>query len=762
MKKTRTFGGRRAAVDGEDFGSLLRRTRTVADLTLEQLAAASGISERAISDMERGVSRQPRISTVEALADALGADGHALVAAARAGRRATATRSHDALPLPRAVNDFTGRDAELAWIRRRAVAADPGEPGPVLLLSGLPGIGKTSLAVRAAAELAGMFPDGRHFLDLQGLAEEPLSPAAVLTRLIQAVTPGIGRFSRRLADLTAVWNKLAAGRRMLVVLDNAADEDQVRAALPAHGPVVTLVTSRRMLSGLDGVDRLRLATLPEQEAVRLLDAITVDRPNTPEDLRHLARLCANVPLAIRVAGNRLASRPRWSAGDLIARLTVQERRLDVLAAGDLQVSAAFALSYDQLPERARRLFRRLPLAFGATVGEQVAAVLVDDSAAGAADTLDALVELGLAQEHGDGRAGLHDLLRLYAGQRLREEESPEQIEATRTRLRDWLLGTTIAAGRVYEPDGDAQAPEPRLAVLDSPATARAWLMEESENWFGALAAAATAGEDRLVVDVAESLHWFSDYWVHWGRWHEVFALAVEAARRLGDDVAMATQLGYLSWAHTFCMGDYDAGLRHAEEAFRRAEQAGDAYQMAWAGLYRWWALRGQERHGDALVAIRDAVGYFGRTQDRASLPQALVSLGDTLRVVGRYEEALVALDRALTLVTNPATAPLRTIAHNTEVSVRTYTALVHLHLRDWNAVVETVTIALQPVPFAAPVQAHIRGLQCRAQAYRELGDVAAARADFASLLQLQISANDEAGAEETRQALGNLPAPELH
>jgi transcriptional regulator with XRE-family HTH domain/tetratricopeptide (TPR) repeat protein len=743
-------------VNDEDFGAMVRRLRTASGMTLEQLAEAAGVSDRAISDMERGISRGPRSTTITALADALrlgDADGAALAAAARAGRRSGPSPSSGTLPVPAAVADFTGRDAEREWIHTRASAARAGTSGPVLMLSGMPGIGKTSLAVRAATDLAGEFPDGRHFLDLQGFAEQPLSPTAVLARLISVVAPGIGRFSHRLAEATALWQSLVTGRRILVVLDNAATEAQVRPVLPAQGPAVVIVTSRRMLSGLEGVDRLRLPTLPEREAVRLLTIMTADRPERSEDLADLARLCANVPLAIRVAGNRLASRPSGSAGDLVERLAVQERRLETLAVGDQQISAAFALSYDQLSAEARQLFRRLSLTFGGTAGAEIAAILTGTSADDGADVLDELVELGLLQESEGGRVRFHDLLRLYAGQRLHEEEPAGQVDAVRERLRDWLLRTTIAAGVRYEPGGHAEAPHPQLVTLDSLEAAKTWLMDEAENWLGALA---TATDDRLIVDVAESLHWFSDHWMHWGRWHEVFTYASEAARRLGDDVLVATQLGYLSWAYFATLGDSDTGIRLAREAFGFAERAGDHQQMAWAQTYHSWALLLQDRREESLAPAYDAVEFFTLAGDHVGLLQALTGLGDSLRLVGRHDEALAAFDRGLAVLADPATAPIDSIAAQAIVSNHSHAAQVYAELRDWTAVVDRATIALRPRDVPSSVQFRARALRLRARAYRELGEAAAAYADLAMLLKLQISASDEAGAEETRRALSDL------
>ncbi|WP_229068574.1 helix-turn-helix domain-containing protein [Actinoplanes sp. DH11] len=748
-------------VEPEALGPLLRRLRLAADMTLEQLATAAGITDRALSDLERGASRGPRASTIDAIADALGieaAERSALTAAARAGRKRGSAATAQALPLPAPFADFTGRDAELAHIRARIGSAPVDSPCPAVLINGEPGIGKTSLAVQAATQLAPRFPDGQFFVDLHGLADHPLSPEALLMQLIQAIDPSTGSFPPRLADVTAAWRSVSKDKRIIIVLDNAANEAQVRAAMPAHGPALVIVTSRRLLSGLESVERVVLSPLREQEAVALLAEITADRPADEAELHELARLCANLPLAIRVAGNRLASRPDRTAGGLLARMSDEQHRLAVLSAGGSGVGAAFALSYDQLSDDGKRLFRRLSLMYGSTCGATTAAVVEPQSLTEAEDALDELIELGLLQEAENNRVQFHDLLRLYAELKLREDDDPDAVSAARARLRNWLLDTAIVAGQWYEPDAAADQPELRLAVIDSAASAKAWLAVEAENWFGALAEAAELGEHQRVVDVAESLHWFSDHWLDWGRWHEVFALSSEAAGRLCDDRLQATHLGYLSWAHNFCLAEYDVAARFAERAFFFARRAGDRQQMAWARMYQAWALLTQDQHREALAPARESVEHFAAAGDRAGLPQALIGLGNVLRALGRYEEALEAIERALALVTDPDTAPRASIAYFTTISARAHAAHVYVHLQQWEKAVDAVTTALQPHEKPIPFQHRIRLLGRRAEAYQHLGENSAARDDLETILRLQEAADDDTGAEQTRTRLQHLPA----
>ncbi|GAB7043935.1 MULTISPECIES: helix-turn-helix domain-containing protein [Catenuloplanes] len=747
-------------MNGEALAPMLRRLRVAADMTLEELATTAGVTDRALSDLERGASRGARASTIEALADALRLDATAraaLSAAAHAGRRRGQMAMAQTLPLPSALADFTGRAAELATIQAVVSRTPAGSACPAVLINGEPGIGKSALAVQAATRLAPLFPDGRFFVDLQGLADHPLSPEVLLMRLIQAVEPTAGSFPPRLADVTAVWRSVSKGKRIIIVLDNAANEAQVRAAMPAHGPALVIVTSRRLLSGLESVDRVVLSPFQEREAVTLLAEISADRPAGEAELRELARLCANLPLAIRVAGNRLASRTDKAAGDLLARMSDQQHRLSALSAGELKVSAAFSLSYEQLSVDGRRLFRRLSLTYGATCGAAIAAIVEPQSVVEAEDALDELIELGLLQESEGHRVTFHDLLRLYAKAKLREDDDPDDVTAVRTRLRNWLLDTTIVAGLWYEPDSAVERPDVRGTAIDSPEAAKAWLKAEAENWFGALAEAAEIGDHQRVVDVAESLHWFSDHWLGWGRWHEVFALSSAAASSLCDDRLQATHLGYLSWAHNFCLAQYEAGSRFAQRAFFFAQRAGDRQQMAWARTYQAWALLPQDRYLEALAPARESVEHFAAAGDREGLPQALIGLGNVLRSLGRHEEALDAIEHALTLVTDPRTAPRSSIAYFTTISAHAHAAHVHVHLRQWEKAVESVDTALRPHETPIPFQHRIRLLGRRAEAYQHLGEHSAARDDLETVLRLQEAADDEDGAARTRRRLRHLP-----
>ncbi|MGW5868615.1 ATP-binding protein [Streptomyces sp. NPDC055239] len=635
---------------------MLREFRLAASLTMEGLAEASGVSVRGIGDLERGRRAAPQRRTVAALADGLGLDEagrERLLAVARTGRSSGYSPA-GVRTFPRGIDDFVGREQELADLTKLAEQSagryvSDGGPGdraaqPVTVaVSGPPGTGKTTLALYAARELADRFPDGQLVLDLRGMDDVPPAPAELMLGVLKALQVA----DRDLAKAgpqghPGLYRQLLADRRILLVLDNARDEAQVRPLLPGSGAGMVVVTSRRMLTGLESVHRLPLGELSDLEATRFLAAMVgPERAEAePDALADVARLCAHLPLALRVAGNWLATRTGWSIRRLADRLAFDERRLDALTAGDVRVSAAFDLSYRQLTPTAARLFRRLSLVPGPDVGAPGAARLTGQRLFDAEDTLEELVEAGLLGTDRD-RYRLHDLLCLFARTRLEAEESTEDVHRARTDLYRWLLETTVVAGRWFEPDHGAPSATWQGTVdLSCADKALVWLKAEGANWLAALRAAAAVGEHARVVEVAEALHWFSDQWIFWGHWPEVFDTAVCAARALHDPLIEATQLNYLAWALTVCEGCPRDGIARATEALAAARRAGDATQQAWAHNYRAMGFRGLGDLAASDEDVRQAAGLFESAGDLHGSLQAKMSHAVSLMGQGRSEEAL--------------------------------------------------------------------------------------------------------------------------
>ncbi|WP_187414165.1 XRE family transcriptional regulator [Nonomuraea sp. PA05] len=615
---------------------MLRGHRRAARLTLEQLAEVSGVSARTLSDMERGRSKGPQHRTVTALADALrlaGAEREQLVGLAREGRlRDHWTRPTGLCELPRSVDDFTGRAAELAWISElmRAESA-PGAAG-VGLVTGSAGLGKTTLTVRAAHVLRTDFPDGVYFLDLFGMSPRPLPAEEALSLLLRALGRAEQQMESDLEGRASSYRSLLRERRALIVLDNAASEEQVRPLLPGGGAGKALVTSRRLLAGLEGVHRLGLGPLPTLEAADLLTGILKERGASDDGqaVRQLAQLCGGLPLALRIAGNRLVSRPAWNAADLAARLTNEERRLDQLSAGDLKIATAFGLSYEQLAGSTRRVFRRLAVVPGHSFDAALAAVAGGTSTEGAWDVLDELVDLGLLQDSASGRYRFHDLVRLFARDRLREEEPESEREAVTLTLTEWLLRTATSAGRWSEPS-------PGLASQEE---ADHWLRVNVDNWMGALRHLSGAGRHAAVLDCAEAMHWFSSRWMHGPHWHELFTLGSEAAAALGDPARQAKQVNGLAWVHLVPRQDLEATLRYTAQAMELATRSGATVQIALAEHNAAGALRRLGRLDEAIAAETRAAEAFKAGGEIDPYSQCLGSLGSCLRDAGRHTEAL--------------------------------------------------------------------------------------------------------------------------
>ncbi|MER5202392.1 helix-turn-helix domain-containing protein [Streptomyces sp. NPDC002825] len=643
----------------KSFGAVLRGLRQRGRLTMEELAEASGVSVRAIGDMERGRSLVPQRRTVVALAEGLGLtdeEREALLATARAARPTRAVAVTGTVVPPRSVGDFTGREPELALLREAAERTPAGGEASVWVVSGPPGCGKTTLALKAAADLAEKFPDGCFVVDLHGV-DGPVDTDEALLKLLKA----LGVSDRRLAQedqqgRAGLLRALLGDRRCLVVLDNARDEGQVRALLPAGGWSLVLVTSRRPLTGLEDVDRLPLSEMAQDEAVDLLRRILGEERADAEAgaVARVAELCGRLPLALRVAANWLTVRSGWTVDHLVRRLADEERRLGALAAGDVRVEAAFELSYRQLTGQAARMLRLLSLVPGPDMTAAYGAALTATDVFEAEDVMEELVEAGLLQAAFTGRYQLHDLLRLFGRDRLSREEEPGERQAADDRLRTWLLETAVVAGRWYKPEYGAPPPSWQgLVPLESAEEARAWLQSEAPSWLAALRGAADRGEHTQVVETAYAMEWFCDLWVHWGHWPEVFRLAAEAATELDDPYMRAFHLSCLSWALNSCEQRYGEAVEQADEALRHARRAQDVHQQVSALVH---AASGYRQLGDAhrladrslaAVELSEAAGHY------AVWPQAMRLYGGALRSLGRAEEAVALHRRVIAFLDAP-------------------------------------------------------------------------------------------------------------
>lgn len=334
-----------------------------------------------------------------------------------------------------------------------------------------------------------------------------------------------------------------------------------------------VITSRRSLAGLEDVERIHLDPLASPDSIRLLHEIVPPGQRTDHDIVELARLCSDFPLALRIAGNRIASQRSRTAADFVRRLRSEDQRLRALVAGDLSAEAALRLSYDDLAPFTARLFRSLCLIYGIMFDVPLVAVLMNADPLDVEEGLDELAELGLLELIGQRRYRLHDLLRLFSWHELRREDEESGARA-QARLRSWLLSTAALAGRMFDPNAE----QSRLDLPDwlpDRAAADQWLRWNLQQWWAAFQHAARLAHDREVVEVAEALHWYAPTGMPWHSWQALFSLSVEAARRVGDKRLESTQLGYLAWADLTEQRDPRSALERGREALLAAREADD-------------------------------------------------------------------------------------------------------------------------------------------------------------------------------------------
>ena len=359
--------------------------------------------------------------------------------------------------IPYDISDFTGREWEVA--RARALLAGDGAGAdtglPIVVIEGMAGIGKTRLAIHVAHREKRRFDEIQLHADLRGFsaAGEPADPAAVLEGFLRQLGVPGPDLPAGLDDRAALYRARLDGRRAIVLLDDAATDEQVRPLLPGSPTCGVLVTSRRALSGLDGAQPLPLGVFAPTDSLALLARVVgADRTDAePAAARRLVELCGHLPLAVALAARRLRSRPAWALADLVRRLETEERRLAELAVSDLAVRAVFSLSYGQLDRPHRRLFRLLALHPGHDVCPYAAAALTGEPVPVAAAMLETLLDEHLLEQTVPGRYRCHDLLQVFARDRLAGEEDLVGRATAVRALLDWYLRAADKANRLLAP-----------------------------------------------------------------------------------------------------------------------------------------------------------------------------------------------------------------------------------------------------------------------------------------------------------------------
>ncbi|MFJ9819556.1 BTAD domain-containing putative transcriptional regulator [Streptomyces sp. NPDC101151] len=493
--------------------------------------------------------------------------------------------------LPPDVPGFTGRGAELSLLDTLVASRDR-QHGPAIgLITGIAGVGKTGLAVRWSHRAAQHFPDGRLFADLRGYDEhhEPTPARDAMSRFLRSLGVSSDQIPTQTEDLVALYRSVLAERQVLLVLDNVRSFAQIQPLLPGSGGCAVLVTSREQLEELvtwPQDARVHLGVLPGADAVELLGRIVGEEriDSARADTRRLADLCDRLPLALRIAAARLASKPHWTVRHLVTRLGDERRRLDELSQGAAQVRASFELSYRYLPDDTARLYRRLGLLdvpdFAAWAGGALLDVEVLDAERLMEDLVDAqFLEVVGVDAAGRLRYRLQNLMRLYARERAQAEEPEAEQRAARERaFRTWLTLAEEAHRREYGGHFSVvHSPAPRRPLdrihtdelLSSPLE---WLEAERLSLVAAVVQAAELGMDDLAWDVTvsvavlfETRHYLED-------WRECAEAALEAARRSGNllgQAAMLHQLGGVAQSYQR-LGEAHARYTEAMELFERA------------------------------------------------------------------------------------------------------------------------------------------------------------------------------------------------
>jgi DNA-binding SARP family transcriptional activator len=662
--------------------------------------------------------------------------------------------------LPADIRDFTGRSGQVEQLRELLVGAD-GEDSPgavrVVLVVGSGGLGKTALAVHAAHLLASRFPGGQLYANLLG-ATEPVAAAEVLARFLRDLGMEGHRIPLGEEERAAHFRTRLAGKRILIVLDDARDAAQVQPLLPGSASCAVLVTARGTLPELVGSELIDLDVLPRPEARALFGVVAGEErvAAEPAATEAVLKACAGLPLAIRIAGARVARRGGGTVRALAERLSDERRRLDEFRMGNLAVRASFEVSFTSLPGPAAaggldpaRAFRLLGLWTGPSIGLPAAAGLLGEPEMDTADALDVLVDAHLLESPALEQYRFHDLLRVYAADRALTEEAEADRHGAITRVLAWYLYSAEAAARMISQQRRQVPLDPvppalhplAFATLEEALT---WCDHERAELMAATRLAAAAGLHELAWKLPAAAMVFYGRRSHWADWVAAHEIGLASARTVGDRLAEAWMLNNLGMAY---------GVQRMEESVTYLEQAldisrelgnGPAEAQAATNLANTYFRLGN--YAEARIAAERSIDIERKVGNRFGEGIGLGILGGACRELGEFGAAIEFLQQALAISRELG-------ERDFEAETLTDLGEAYLGLGQLADATNRLEDSLAIRESIGDRHGQAATLQRLGQAHWRAGDVGKARAQLAEAIALYDDLRDHAQAADVRAVL---------
>ncbi|MFB9965126.1 tetratricopeptide repeat protein [Sinosporangium siamense] len=740
----------------------LQRILTRRRMSWRKLAEMVGYDPSWLSKVKNGWAA-PSPDLVRRCDEALEAGG-ALLALGAAGQ----TRRPAQLPAP--PGGFIGRGHELLRIHDALVQPIAEPESIIVAIDGPPGVGKTSLALRCAHDALRMdpqrYPDGQLYVNLRGYTsdEHPFAPGRVLEEFLLALGVPAQDIPPEEDHRARLYRSVLASRQMLIVLDNAATSRQVEPLLPGTTTCGVVITSRRRLTALSmrvTVERIELGPMSDSESVQVLNwVIGKSRVDTAEhDLATLARWCGGLPLALRIVAERVSAHRHHSLGDLIEELASERQRLDALATEEsIAIRTAFAWSYRDLNPRQALLFHQLSLHRGPHISAEATSALAGLPVVRARRLLGELTAVHLLESAPHGRYHFHDLIRVYAAERLEADSTPADRNEVVRRLTDWYLHTAYAGSLALAPFRlsplTPAPPCPGVTPLrfDSEQAALAWYDLEAPNFVPIIRLAIDYQLYQTAWQTAIALF---DYLrllrTSGGLWLATSTLAEKAAIALGDRRAHGWVTTSLAEAYRW-LHQYERAHRVLEQSLALQQEIGDRHGQAWASAVMGFVAVDCGRLHDAHTYAGQALALFEEAGDRHGQASALFTLADAYHGWERPADTMKVLTRSLNLFQAIGN-------HDGQGLALAKIADTHAARGDHERALECLDLSLQARRLAGSRWGEADALARRGRTLEALGREEEARVAWREALALYEDVDDPRAREIRDYLDGSVPTP---